>query len=578
MNRTIKQFAENFLRPVFPRVSRRLLDDLAERVVIQQGEKLKGLSFQEINTLILEEFVPHVSRLSAVFSRQSGHQPGHQPAPGNNQSARSNNQAAPGNNQSIEIIYLVRDEIVGNDTSVDRLAELLANGIEEDSRYNVDVRPYLDSPPPSWGINSEQIRILIITSADSNPNPNRIQRLLEKPPHRVVYVTLPVVTLLTINKVAKDILHEDLTSHGEAHFCSFIPTIITRKAESRNTELEVESVYDRTNLRFSRDKTVLTASTTNSSDLPDPPLKAEIDRWVRNVMNKQIGFASSGGGASAYRLIALIRLMYAADPLYPNKKPMPIDVFSGLSGGSLIGAYLAGNEPDFFGNSNDGLKQSLARGDYFARRLPQALLTTRPIQEIVDQDLNYQQVGDTSVRFHAVTTHMSMNEPPGTPPQAMVVVGGSLGQAVRASSALPLGFAPTMINGKRYTDGMASTIVPSHVTIDHGADVVIACNCLPGPDSTNPFSNSQIGRFVYNTTILGRYIDMFTWINFMVQNASHEAGHWVDAYFQFEPASITSFEFLRWGDAYKILEKAYMEKSDILAEVQRLQEEWERIP
>lgn len=562
MNKIIKQFAERYLRIIYPGVSRRLLDDLAERVIHAKGEDLLGQPFDTVRALVQDGFVNDIA-LSPAFLRQSvTHRLMYQ-----------------GNHSPHELIYLIRDKAVGNNTSKDRLSQLLKDTIEHDGDLVV-TREAFGGPPPSPRVEPEQVELLIVSEAGAPPDQDEIDRLLQADyPHRIVYVTVPERSAAAdMEEIARDILHPNLIHNGASHFCSFVTTVITRPRSIPNPDIELEPAYDRNHLRIMRDKTVLTASSHSANDLPDDPPQRELDRWARNVTLKQIGFSASGGGASAYRFIALIRIMYSDQAYYDDKIPLPIDVFSGLSGGSLIGAYLAGNEPDFSGMSHDGLKQALARGTYFAQRMPLAMLTTKPIQEVVDQDLNHQQVGDTSVRYHAITTEMSLTEPPGTPPEAKVLVKGSLGQAVRISSSLPIGFAPTILQQKRFTDGMASAIVPTHVTIDHGADVLLACNCLPGPDATNPFSDNLIGRAVYDLTFLGRYIDMWSWIHFMVQNASHEFGHWVDAYYQFNPQSIKTFEFLKWGDAYDILLKAYLEQNQIAKKVERLQRAWERIP
>src|SRR5262249_59383681 len=54
-------------------------------------------------------------------------------------------------------------------------------------------------------------------------------------------------------------------------------------------------------------------------------------RWARAVTNRQVGLALSGGGASCYGVVPLIRGL-----CWNN---VPIDVVGGVSGGAYIGAY-----------------------------------------------------------------------------------------------------------------------------------------------------------------------------------------------------------------------------------------------
>jgi predicted acylesterase/phospholipase RssA len=310
--------------------------------------------------------------------------------------------------------------------------------------------------------------------------------------------------------------------------------------------------------RLHRDATILSACREHADRLPESPAAIQINRWGRNVANRQIGFTTSGGGACAYRTIAILDELAAAG--------IPVDVFGGLSGGAVIGAYYAGDECG-------GLHTVLARGKEFGKVVPALMISTKPMEAIVDKDFSYQRVGDTSVRFFAVTTELRE----GKPPRADIVTGGTLGQAVRVSGSLPLGFAPTVIDGKRFADGMASAIVPTYVAINHGADVTMACNCVPGPNSTNPFSSSWLGRMLYNDTPLGRLIDYSTWVFFLTQNASTAYGQGSDVFFQFDPERITTLESMHWGEAYAIYGKAKTERKRIKKAVDELKECWEAL-
>src|SRR5581483_10173815 len=64
----------------------------------------------------------------------------------------------------------------------------------------------------------------------------------------------------------------------------------------------------------------------------DPSLHETVKRWARAVTNRQVGVALSGGGATQAELIPLLDNVIAAG--------VPADVVTGVSGGSVLGAYL----------------------------------------------------------------------------------------------------------------------------------------------------------------------------------------------------------------------------------------------
>ena len=134
-------------------------------------------------------------------------------------------------------------------------------------------------------------------------------------------------------------------------------------------------------------------------------------------------------------------------------------------------------------------------------------------------------------------------------------------------------FGPAIIDGHRYTDGMASAIVPTKVAVDHGGDVIMACNCIPGPNRSNPFAGSMLGRIAYETPI-GRFIDMLTWAYFMSETASKAFGHGSNVFYEFDRENISTFEPLQWGESYAILDKARQEEKKIAAAVQDMKDAW----
>ena len=582
LNLKSKFFADNVMAPNFRKVSRRLLADLS--VVAMENYRETAEHHESSAEGLVELKLSNYTNKSAAFARGLlPHEAGTIISPAFNSALEDGAEIlleadAEEKTPVDEVIYLVRDANVGPNTSLDRLAKLLRKGIERglNHQYGVAIEKVKNVAPeflPSPG----ELCVLLIHRTGHEGGKKKVMKAVkhflrgertsndkygdpqEEVPPKVVYVSAreePERALEWAKRLLPSALIWQPTN--EAIMCSLIPTIIRPRIDD-DADFEIEPIWERANMRFHRDKSILLADKRADDELPQHPDHDEIDRWGRNVMNRQVGVASSGGGASAYRIIALLEAM--------DDHGVPIDVFSGLSGGAVIGAY-------FCGNGFPGLDTALARGPTFQLLLPTLFFTTKTLADIIDADTGTQRIGNLSRKFHSITTGMGKDAPHANPPLGSVVTRATLGDAARAASALPVGFAPTSIAGRRYTDGMASAIVPTHVTIDHGADIVLACNCIPGPRHTNPFSDYWLGRLVYDKTILGRMIDAWSWIDYLTQTASAAEGFGSTAFYQFRPVNQASFEMFRWADAYRILDSAREEHVKIENMVHRLKNMW----
>ncbi len=548
MNRNIKLFSRQ-LQALVPNVSNRFLDDLSTRIVPLVGrDRPSGNTDRQLKTLTLfSTAVQEAIALSPAFAR------------------------AWGAKTTCEIIYLTKAVHVS--TTSQELADLLGEGIRSVTGYNVEV---LQIDLGDFGRNIAQIvaaigkankttgHTIIILHAKEGEELEKVSLasglLDEIPIHRIVHVVLPHSPHLEAEQIENLLHHDDLVHEDQAHYGSYIPTMIVPKPDRRWVKFKTMAVADHHEhgaYRAQRDSTVLSADECDPTSIPrdSDKLAHERDRWARNVTNLQVGFATSGGGASAFRTIAILERFKCAG--------LTVDVFGGLSGGAVVGAYYAGDE-------ENGLERVLDISSKMSSVLPEIMFTTKPIERVIDEELNYQHIGQTSMKFCAVTTELRKDKTP----SRRVVKQGTLGQAVRTSGSMPGIFAPTTIDGHLYTDGMASSIVPAEIVVDHGGDIVLACNCNPGPNRTNPFGDSPLGRAVYNTS-LGRSIDLWTWINFLVQNASTEYGHGCDVYYEFNPENISSLEAMKFWDARKILNEAREERGHIDECLRELKDDWD---
>jgi hypothetical protein len=260
-------------------------------------------------------------------------------------------------------------------------------------------------------------------------------------------------------------------------------------------------------------------------------------RWARAITARRVGIALSGGGACAYRFGPLRTELRA--------RGVPIDVFSGVSGGALIAAYECVD-------AQKGFDSVVGQGPLFWLTLPLVMLSTWPFEAKVNWDLDGARVEEMETRFVAVTAAL----PESSPPRAAAIVRGTIGEAVRASGTLPPPFAPTRKNGIRYTDGSAAAVIPAQVLRDYGADIVLAMNCVPGPERTNIYDYSLLGRLLYHFTSFGRSVDGWAWQAFQTQRTSRRYCASADVYVEFRPERVPFQECIEFWNPQAIMGRA----------------------
>lgn len=176
----------------------------------------------------------------------------------------------------------------------------------------------------------------------------------------------------------------------------------------------------------------------------------------------KIGLALSGGGLRGTAHIGVIRAFEEAG--------IKADIVSGTSAGSIIGALYAADIDsermlDFFRKSNIYKSISfnwpvtgLASLDYLKKRISNVL----PIADFEELDKPL------------FVTMTNMNE------GKLEIIGekGPLLDAIAASCAIPMIFAPVKINGNLYVDGGVLKNLPASVLRDK-CDLLIGVNLMP---------------------------------------------------------------------------------------------------
>jgi predicted acylesterase/phospholipase RssA len=275
----------------------------------------------------------------------------------------------------------------------------------------------------------------------------------------------------------------------------------------------------------------------------DASFTDQADQLGRAVTCKRVGIAVSGGGASAFRIGPLLELIGS------GQEQVAVDFFAGVSGGALVGAY-------YCALGTAGISRLLAESERLQWVLPVLSVSTWPLEAWIDTNLGGKRVEDLMRPVYLPVATELAGE---AAPRAVVITAGTLGEAVRASGSLPLGFGPTQKNGKRYADGAAAALIPKTM-LDDRADVILGCDAVPGPRHSNPWFDSPPAVLVHDYTPLGRVIDVWTWSAFMMQNASRSAAYGADVFLAFEPDRIPMRDTLEWGRATQIVADARADK------------------
>ena len=297
-------------------------------------------------------------------------------------------------------------------------------------------------------------------------------------------------------------------------------------------------------------------------ELGDDGTRAAVERWARAVTNRQVGVALSGGGAVNALLVPLLQRI---------AKRVPIDVVSGVSGGSLLGAFLCKDNPG-------GLATYRREGLWFQIGLMLAVLDSAAIQRVLDRLLGGPRVEELETRLVAVTTELLDD----AVPRARAVVKGTVGQAVRVSGAVPGLFGPAAQGASRYIDGADGLAVPARVLPDFGADIAFAFNAVGpvrGRNLLRAGTWTAFGRgladFAYRYTPLGRGVDGLVGQFSLLEQASRAAVEEVDVFYEVPPEAIPIGRGFYWLCVDRLARHVEEHEEQWRAVCERCVERWE---
>jgi NTE family protein len=181
-------------------------------------------------------------------------------------------------------------------------------------------------------------------------------------------------------------------------------------------------------------------------------------RIARRETGMSVGLVLGGGAARAFAHFGVLRVLEQAG--------VPIDLLGGTSGGGYVAAFHAS------GRSVDEayaicVKETVDRNPLSDIRLPLTALTGgKTVQRAVDRAFGRLLIEDLAVDFFVVATDLVTAAP-------VILDHGPLGEACRASAAIPGIFPPIRRGGALLVDGGLMQNVPGPVMKARGADLAI---------------------------------------------------------------------------------------------------------
>lgn len=150
----------------------------------------------------------------------------------------------------------------------------------------------------------------------------------------------------------------------------------------------------------------------------------------------KLGFVLGGGGARGYAHLGMIEAF--------QEKGIQPDIISGVSAGSIIGAFIcAGIKPSkAFSIIRDYDFISLSR----IRFPSMGLLNLKTVNEMIEKEIGYERLEDLPMPLIITASNL-------TDGKVRRFKEGYLPDLVQASSSIPVLFSPVEIEGKLYCDG-----------------------------------------------------------------------------------------------------------------------------
>ena len=167
-----------------------------------------------------------------------------------------------------------------------------------------------------------------------------------------------------------------------------------------------------------------------------------------------VGLVLGGGGARGFTQVGALKAF--------KEKNIEFDLCVGTSVGSIVGAlYCAGVDPDEIIKISD----TLDMGDFHGKILFKPN-DPRRIGDVLTRVIGDVQIQDLKKKYAAVATDLRSGK-------QVIIDSGSVAEAVSASSAFPVVYAPLIKDGMTLCDGGLTNNIPADVCKMLGAAKVV---------------------------------------------------------------------------------------------------------
>lgn len=220
-----------------------------------------------------------------------------------------------------------------------------------------------------------------------------------------------------------------------------------------------------------------------SAPVAEPPAPP-----TRVLKAPRVALALGGGAARGFAHIGVIQVL--------EDNGIKPDLVVGTSAGSLVAALYASGKS---GQELAHLATTMDEGAITDWSFPlSGLIKGEALARYVRSQTSGKTIEQLPLPLGIVATHLADG-------RGVLFRSGDLGQAVRASSAVPAVFQPVEIAGRLYVDGGLVAPVPVRYARQMGADVVIAID-ITSPPSPQP-KTDPFNMLMQTVSIMGRSIN-----------------------------------------------------------------------
>lgn len=209
------------------------------------------------------------------------------------------------------------------------------------------------------------------------------------------------------------------------------------------------------------------------------------------TIRPKIGLALSGGGAKGIAHLGVLKAL--------EERQIPIDMISGVSAGSIVGALYAD------GHSYDELLDFFQRCNLFqmvSLNLPKygGFATMKGFRDSLKELLQAKKFKDLKIPTIINATDMSNG-------RNVYFSSGDLLDCIIASCTVPIFFRPTKIKGKLYIDGGIFCNLPAEILRKNNCDIVIGVHVNPINNIDNAMGLMDVAERVFHLSVNGNTIE-----------------------------------------------------------------------